>query len=153
MYSYDSSLYCAQLEIDRSVVHCSYIDKSVAKFDFEILLRDKFPFQPPFIITKTKVTSTIIQLFCFQFTFPSLADGRDLLTHIIPKTEEDWRPSMNLQDLILRIPEFIVSVATKLHKGQDKDPKTGKIESFGRFHLGLQYDTNIWTGNPYCLFY
>lgn len=23
----------------------------------------------------------------------------------------------------------------------------------GKFHLGLQYDTNIWTGNPQCTFF
>lgn len=23
----------------------------------------------------------------------------------------------------------------------------------GKFHLGLQYDTNIWTGNPWCSFF
>jgi hypothetical protein len=39
-----------------------------------------------------------------------LADGRDLLLNIIPKNEEDWRPSMNLSDLIKRIPLFIADV-------------------------------------------
>ena len=42
------------------------------KFNFDILLRDKFPFQPPLILTKT------------TFAMPSLADGRDLLLHILP---------------------------------------------------------------------
>jgi hypothetical protein len=36
------------------------------KFNFDILLRDKFPFQAPLVIAKTK------------FCSPSLADGRDL---------------------------------------------------------------------------
>jgi hypothetical protein len=68
--------------------------------------------------------------------------------HIIPKNEEDWRPSMNLQDLILRLPDFITEVVTKNAKGPEKDPSTGGPVVIGKFHLGLQYDTNIWTGNP-----
>jgi len=41
---------------------------------------------------------------------PSLADGRDLLYHIIPKDktdengEREWKPSMNLYNLIQQIP-------------------------------------------------
>ena len=31
------------------------MDKSIDKFNFDILLRDKFPFQPPLILTRTKV--------------------------------------------------------------------------------------------------
>jgi len=31
-----------------------------------------------------------------KFSKNTLADGRDLLLHIIPKGDEDWRPSMNL---------------------------------------------------------
>lgn len=40
------------------------------------------------------------------FAQPSLADGRDLLYHIIPKDktdengEREWKPSMNLFQLI-----------------------------------------------------
>ena len=66
----------------------------------------------------------------YQFCQPSLADGRDLLYHIIPKqaknktmqnvdeddedqpeesesTETEWKPSMNLYELIQYIPDFI----------------------------------------------
>jgi ubiquitin-protein ligase len=59
------------------------------KFNFDILLRDKFPFQPPLVITKT------------AFGEPnSLADGRDLLLHILPELKTEWMPSMNLCELI-----------------------------------------------------
>ena len=40
-----------------------------------------------------------------------MADGRDLLLHIISKDEEDWRPSMNLYELIQLIPEFVAETA------------------------------------------
>lgn len=64
------------------------LDPSMEKFNFDILLRDKFPFQPPLIMTKTR------------FCSPSLADGRDLLQHILPADQNEWRPSMNLYELI-----------------------------------------------------
>jgi len=48
------------------------------------------------------------------FSTPTLADGRDLLYHIIPKKfEGEWRPSMNLFDLIQHIPDFIVETLTQ----------------------------------------
>jgi len=49
------------------------LDKSVERFNFEILLRDKYPFQPPIIMTRT------------TFCTPTLADGRDLLYEVISK--------------------------------------------------------------------
>jgi len=61
------------LEISRSAVKSQLLDKSIERFYFDILLRDKYPFQPPIIMTRT------------SFCSPSLADGRDLLYHIIPK--------------------------------------------------------------------
>ena len=72
------------------------------KFNFEILLKDKFPFKPPVVTTKT------------PFSNPSLADGRDLLQHILPHIGNDsWRPSMNLSELIKQIPNFVHDVVTK----------------------------------------
>ncbi len=45
-----------QLEIERSAVNgAQALDRSIDRFHFEILLRDKFPFQPPLITTRTKV--------------------------------------------------------------------------------------------------
>ena len=71
------------------------------KFSFEILMRDKYPFQPPIIYTKTR------------FSSPSLADGRDLLKHLLPQGQREWRPSMNLFDMIQLIPVFISQTITK----------------------------------------
>ena len=65
----DPPFSCLQLEIDKSALN---VDQGTQIFNFDILLRDKFPFQPPLIMTKTK------------FCNPSLADGRDLLTHVLP---------------------------------------------------------------------
>lgn len=90
-----------QLEIDKAAISVlitakkSQLDPSIEKFNFDILLRDKFPFQPPLIMTKTR------------FCSPSLADGRDLLSHILPADQNEWRPSMNLYELIQQIPNFI----------------------------------------------
>lgn len=122
-----------QLEIEKAAVTALLpkkhtLDASVDKFNFDILLRDKFPFQPPLVVCKTR------------FCQPSLHDGRDLLQHILPGEQTEWRPSMNLKDLIEAIPKFIVQAITK--------PRT---EMYGRFHLGLNYDMATWnTKNNYC---
>ena len=58
-------------------------------------MRDKYPFQPPLLVTKT------------AFGHPSLADGRDLLLQVLPNQKQEWMPSMNLCQLIKQIPEFI----------------------------------------------
>lgn len=73
-----------------------------------------------------------------------MADGRDLLLHIIPKKEEDWRPSMTLIDIIQQIPAFISE--------QIKATKEGTLQAItvGKFHLGLQYDISVWQQDPAC---
>mmetsp|Transcript_37625 Transcript_37625/g.57656 ORF Transcript_37625/g.57656 Transcript_37625/m.57656 type:complete len:98 (+) Transcript_37625:267-560(+) len=92
------------------------------------------------------------------FCSPSLADGRDLLYEIIPKKEEEkkeeeeghlnfeageWRPSMNLYELIQCIPEFIENT---LHKTAFKEGEAQKM--LGRFYLGLNYDyQQVWMQN------
>jgi hypothetical protein len=43
------------------------VKEPVLKFNFEILLKEKFPFKAPVVTTRT------------SFSNPSLADGRDLL--------------------------------------------------------------------------
>jgi ubiquitin-protein ligase len=65
------------------------VNEVVQKYKFEILLKDKFPFKPPVVTTS------------MPFSNPSLADGRDLLLNILPHAGiENWRPSMNLSELI-----------------------------------------------------
>jgi ubiquitin-protein ligase len=58
-----------QLEIAKTALS---VPTNIETFNFDILLRDKFPFQPPLIMTKTR------------FSNPSLADGRDILAHLLP---------------------------------------------------------------------
>jgi len=101
----------------------------VDKFNFDILLRDKFPFQPPLIITKT------------TFTTPSLADGRDLLLHVLPDKKSEWMPSMNLCEIIKQIPEFVRSTLSL---------KNAPSKMVGRFHLGQNYDMLLWMSNSEC---
>lgn len=67
-----------------------------------------------------------------------------MLLHLIPKKEEDWRPSMTLIDIIQQIPAFITEM---IKNGGAMNTMIGK------FHLGLQYDMNIWHSNPACGIY
>ncbi len=54
---------------------------------------------------------------------------------------------MNLYELIQRIPDFISDV-TKNHHEQAKKAEGEKApKMIGKFHLGLQYDMNIWHSN------
>ena len=105
----------------------SSVPAHLERFNFDILLRDKFPFQPPLVMTKT------------SFCEPSLADGRDLLTHILPKNQKEWMPSMNLSDLIQQIPEFV-------RRCMESKPS----QIIGLFHLGLNYDMLLWMSNAAC---
>jgi len=73
----------------------------IQAFGFDILLRDKFPFQPPLVMTRTK------------FSTPSLADGRDLVVNLLPEGETEWKPSMKLYDLIMKLPDFISETIEK----------------------------------------
>ncbi len=61
-----------------------------------------------------------------------LADGRDLY-RMIAKVE--WLPTMNLYELIQKIPEFIADHYSR---------KGGAKDMIGQFHLGLKYDMSIW---------
>ena len=71
-----------QLEIQKEVMgNSKLIDSSIQFYYFDILLRDKYPFQPPIIMTRTNVS--LLGVLTFQFCKPSLADGRDLLSDII----------------------------------------------------------------------
>ena len=80
-----------------------------------------------------------------KFCEPSIADGRDLLRHLLPNGQTEWRPSMNLFDVIQLIPNFISQTIEKERAG-----KTSEIRDIGRFHLGLNYDMLIWLNNKEC---
>lgn len=59
---------------------------------------------------------------------------------------------MNLYELIQHIPEFIAEMA-KIQHTQEANEKKGIHQSpkmIGKFHLGLQYDMNIWLSNQAC---
>ena len=49
----------------------------------------------------------------------------------------EWRPSMNLFNLIKSIPEFIVKI---LNEVNDKKNKNNAPRMIGKFYLGLNYD-------------
>ena len=61
---------------------------------------------------------------------------------------------MNLQELIKRIPEFISKVMLESYnekKQSGKKDEDDKIPAtYGKFHLGNQYDINIWLSNQNC---
>ena len=49
----------------------------------------------------------------------------------------EWRPSMNLFNLIKSIPDFI---AKNLNEINDKKNKNNAPRMIGKFYLGLNYD-------------
>ena len=54
---------------------------------------------------------------------------------------------MNLYELIQHIPDFIAEMIKQNHHYEDKKEAPKMI---GKFHLGLQYDMNIWLSNQQC---
>lgn len=93
-----------QLEIEKSAVPLSEATLAqiknenqvpIAKYNFDILLREKYPFEPPQITTRTRVIHFIF-LILVQFGSVPLADGRDLFKEIAPKNDkqeaQQWSP-------------------------------------------------------------
>lgn len=58
----------------------------------------------------------------------------------------EWKPSMNLYELIQRIPEFIMN-----HLANLNTDNKGKLRPMvGKFYLGLNYDyQQIWMQNQF----
>ncbi len=60
---------------------------------------------------------------------------------------------MNLYELIQYIPDFISEMLLKSNfEDADIGKKDGSSgpEMTGKFHLGLQYDINVWFSNSSC---
>jgi len=84
------------------------------KVTFSLHLEGRFPFQSPKVLCDT-VTS-----------FPSFADGRDLLYSVI---KSKWSPSITTLDLIQALPEFLEET---------------KSSDVGEFHLGHPMLLDTW---------
>ena len=80
-----------------------------------------------------------------KFSNPSLYDGRDLLRHLLPGGQTEWRPSMNLFEVIQQIPGFLSEAISLSEAG-----KKAQVRQLGRFHLGLNYNMLIWLNNSDC---
>lgn len=70
-----------------------YVPKYIKNFTFNLILHNRYPFEPPKLFAMT------------NFSFPSLADYRDISQDIIG---EEWKPMITLAQIINKIPEFIV---------------------------------------------
>lgn len=57
---------------------------------------------------------------------------------------------MNLYELIQYIPDFISEIAKQQHLDQSDKKEAEASKMLGKFHLGLQYDMNIWHSNQAC---
>jgi ubiquitin-protein ligase len=90
---------------------------------FDLYLEGKFPFQSPKLLSES------------QFAFPSVSDGRDLLSVILP---QKWTPSITSAEIISLLPSFVKS--TLLSVQEDLPHR-----DFGKFHLGSPYSLEIWS--------
>ena len=67
---------------------------------------------------------------CTISSFPSISDGRDLLSEILLC---DWSPIVSLYEIITKIPAFLAKYSLN--------------SQIGKFHLCIPIDTNIWQNN------
>ena len=78
--------------MDKNKLLNYHLSKTINNFHYRFTIKNKIKHKfivfVSLIITKTR------------FCLPSLADGRDLLQHILPADQNEWRPSMNLYELI-----------------------------------------------------
>jgi ubiquitin-protein ligase len=90
------------LEIDKSAVNLDATATQnevvpIQKYNFDILLREKYPFEAPQITTRTRVSNGMLIL--LQFGPVPLADGRDLFCEIL-SSDQKWNPQMTIYELI-----------------------------------------------------
>ena len=74
-----------------------------------------------------------------KFGNPCLADGRDLLLHVLPDGHKEWLPSLSIQQVITQIPKFV--------KEYLNQKPSQAAQMTGRFHPGLNYDMDVWKSN------
>jgi Ubiquitin-conjugating enzyme len=92
------------------------------ELQFDLYLEGKYPFQAPKLLFESVIS------------FPSAADGRDMLSEIL---KQKWTPSITSADIIGLIPHFFANVLSKIQSElQNKD--------FGKFHLGNPYYLETW---------
>lgn len=114
-----------RIEIQSSLIKSRFLDSSIEKLYFEILLTEKFPFQAPQVCCKTKIG------------FPTINDKRDVLEEVIQK---EWSPSMTIYETVQLIPDFVSDLL--LHAQQDEE-----IKMIGKWHLGQNYHVTDWGVN------
>lgn len=91
---------------------------------FDISLGLGYPFDAPVVLCET------------VFSFPAIADGRDLLRNIIKRP---WNPSITTPEIIKSLPQFVNQLAESRHKGVD-------AMEIGDFHLGSPMFLETWDG-------
>ena len=90
---------------------------STEKYNFDMWVGDKFPYQPPRVFCRTNF----------------LADGGDLLDSLLLLTNtESWKPEMTLQSLVKTLPSWILT--------QLKAP----LKDCRKYHLGKEYDLVVF---------
>ena len=94
------------------------MNQDLERYDFEIVLSNKYPFRDPLILCHTDFTNGML----------SLDDGRDLFSEIVG--EGGWKVGHKLYSLIQLIPEFIAEIYLI-----ENDYYT-----IGTFHLGQVYN-------------
>lgn len=91
--------------------------------NYDVHLEGKFPFQSP-------------KVFCDTICgFPSLADGRDLLSDIVKRK---WTPSITSLDILNALPAYTTEMYQKCQEGLQSE--------IGHFHLGHPLQLDTWEG-------
>ena len=106
------------MSIAKAAVPSELVNPEIERYDFEIILSNKYPFRDPQVLCHTE----------FAHQMLSLNDGRDLFGEVVG--EGGWKVGHKLYSLIQLIPEFIAD----MYLIEDD------LHIIGTFHLGQVYN-------------
>ncbi len=94
---------------------------------FDIHMMNNYPICPPRVYCRT------------QFSFPSIADGRDILEDIVGN---NWNSNNTIMDIINKLTTFVSEFLKNLSEGV--------LMLVGSYYLNERYDLNLFNGLPLC---
>ena len=114
-----------QVTVSKEAVSTQLANSTIEKYEFEVLMSNKYPFRDPQIYCHTKFTHPMV----------CITDKRDLFREVVG--EGGWKVGHKLYSLIQMIPEFI----------QEMYLMENDLYIVGTFHLGQVYDIRTFVSD------
>lgn len=116
-----------KISFEEMMIELKYTHPEEGKDDIFFILHmlPNYPFVPPRLYCKS------------AFSYPSIADGRDILEEIL---NQQWTTSIKIVDIADKIPQFIIDFLNNL--------KEGTVFLSGNYLLDEKYDLSLFEQLP-----